>query len=169
MRMASRTVLALYCLFFSCVSQATLAVALTLPTLDRHATGRLADYAGRPVLLNFWGSDCLPCVKEMPMLSAASARHRSLQFIGIAVDDRTKALRFIARQPVAYPQWAASRPAAALLKRFGNPIGALPYTVLLTPRHAICATRLGTVTPAWLAAAIDACGANAVKPGVADR
>ena len=153
-------VLALCCLFFNRVSQAAPAIALTLPALDGHATGRLADYAGRPVLLNFWSSDCLPCIEEMPMLSAASARHPSVQFIGIAADDRAKALRFIARQPVAYRQWAASRPAAALLKRFGNPIGALPYTVLLTPRHAICATRLGMVTPAWLAAAVKACDDN---------
>lgn len=156
-----RIALTLACLAWSGASQAGApAVAVTLPALDGGAPVRLRDYARRPVLINFWASDCLPCIKEMPLLNAASARHRSVQFIGIAVDERANARDFIARQPMAYPQGAASRPAAALLKRFGNAIGALPYTVMLTPQHAICATRLGMVSPVWLAAAIDACEAK---------
>ena len=27
---------------------------------------RLADLEGRPVVLNFWASTCVPCQKEMP-------------------------------------------------------------------------------------------------------
>lgn len=32
------------------------------------ADRRLADYRGRTVLLNFWATWCVPCVKEMPEL-----------------------------------------------------------------------------------------------------
>jgi thiol-disulfide isomerase/thioredoxin len=31
---------------------------------------RLANYAGRPILLNLWATWCVPCVKEMPSLDA---------------------------------------------------------------------------------------------------
>ncbi|MCS7460572.1 redoxin domain-containing protein [Paenibacillus doosanensis] len=32
---------------------------------------KLSDYRGQGVLLNFWGSWCVPCVSEMPRLKAA--------------------------------------------------------------------------------------------------
>lgn len=34
----------------------------------------LADYAGRPVLLNLWATWCAPCVAEMPTLDALATR-----------------------------------------------------------------------------------------------
>lgn len=33
-------------------------------------THTLSEYKGQPVVLNFWGSWCAPCVKEMPALQA---------------------------------------------------------------------------------------------------
>ena len=35
---------------------------------------RLADFAGRPVLLNLWATWCAPCVAEMPALDRLAAR-----------------------------------------------------------------------------------------------
>lgn len=34
----------------------------------------IADFAGRPVLLNLWATWCAPCVAEMPTLDALAAR-----------------------------------------------------------------------------------------------
>lgn len=35
--------------------------------------GRLADYAGKYIVLNFWATWCAPCRKEMPQLSQLQA------------------------------------------------------------------------------------------------
>lgn len=50
------------------------APGFTLETPDR---GRLslADFAGRPVVLNFWATWCRPCLVEMPYLQLAHAKY----------------------------------------------------------------------------------------------
>lgn len=131
---------------------------LRLPTLDGQRTVSLDAYKGRALLLNFWSSDCLPCVRELPLLQAQS-QLQALPYIGIAIDEPGRAAAFARDAGVRYLQLAAA-PAgrAALLRRFGNRLGALPYTVVLDGAHRLCATRLGAVDAAWLARAVQACG-----------
>lgn len=139
------------------------AMSLELPRLDGTAFVRLDDHAGRPVLLNFWGSECGPCVAEMPLLFAEAARHPGLQFLGIAVDQRAAAARFLAGLKPTYPQLIASTQPEVLMRRFGNRTGALPFTVVVNARHVLCASRLGAVDADWIAAAAQACGAPASR------
>ena len=42
--------------------------------------GRLSDYEGRFVLLNFWATWCAPCRKEMPMLAALQSEYGGERF-----------------------------------------------------------------------------------------
>ena len=88
-------------------------------TVPPHGTAfvRLDDHAGRPVLLNFWGSECPPCIAELPLLFAQAPRHPGLQFLGIAVDQRAAATRFLARLQPTYPQLVASTQPEVLLRR----------------------------------------------------
>ncbi|MEZ0496138.1 TlpA family protein disulfide reductase [Sphingomonas sp. IW22] len=47
----------------------------------------IADYAGRPVLVNLWATWCAPCVKEMPTLEALAKRESGkLDVLTIAQD-----------------------------------------------------------------------------------
>ena len=98
------------------------AMSLELPRLDGTAFVRLDDFAGRPVLLNFWGSECPPCIAELPLLFAQASRHPGLQFLGIAVDQRAAASRFLAGLQPTYPQVVAPTQPEVLLRRFGQEV-----------------------------------------------
>ena len=133
---------------------------LELAALDGAQFVRLSSHAGlagHPVLLNFWGSECPPCIREMPLLNAQAALHPQVRFIGIAVDDRQHALRFAQQQGMAYLQLAAPSQPGPLLQRFGDKVQGLPYTVMLDASHRICATHLGEVDAAWISSAAGAC------------
>ena len=62
--------------------------APAIPFTDSSGKQRtLADFAGKPVLLNLWATWCAPCVKEMPTLDAlAVARGDALQVLTVSQD-----------------------------------------------------------------------------------
>ena len=129
-------------------------LSFDLPSLDGEGRVKLGQFQGQPVVLNFWASNCLPCIRELPILHAHAAKQPKLPFIGIAIDTRAAAQGFLRQHRASYPQ-ALAWP--ALLPIFGNEIKGLPYTVILTSHHRICARRLGPVDAAWLAKAVAAC------------
>ena len=48
----------------------------------------LADYRGKPVVLNFWATWCVPCAAEMPLLSEMQSRYKDkILFIAASVDE----------------------------------------------------------------------------------
>ncbi len=60
----------------------------TLATLDGRQVS-LADYRGRPVIVNFWASYCEPCKIEFPLFRTARERHADagLEILGVIKDD----------------------------------------------------------------------------------
>ena len=46
----------------------------------------LADFRGRPLLLNLWATWCAPCIAEMPTLDALAARGGKLQVLAVSQD-----------------------------------------------------------------------------------
>ena len=70
------------------------------------ATVSLSDYAGRPVIVNFWASWCIPCQQEFPMYRQArdEFESRGLEVLGIIHDDASDAARaFMTRHGGDWP------------------------------------------------------------------
>lgn len=89
----------------------------------------LSDYSGKVVLLDFWGTFCMPCVAALPELQAMHAKYGSRGFavIGVTVDDRMAMVeKATSRAKVTYPI-AQATPAVWSAYR----VNALPSMVLV--------------------------------------
>lgn len=104
---------------------------------------RLAQYRGRPVLLNFWATWCPPCVRELPMLDALH-REKKLVVLAIAEDDRAAVNAFLASRSFSMPMIASS-PRDGLSDQLGNP-GVYPYSVLLNAEGRVAHVRRGELS-----------------------
>ena len=82
------------------------APAFTIKRLDQDGQISLADYAGQPVVLNFWATWCGPCKMEQPVLDWAAQNYKGkVAFIGIVFEDTEEnTRRFLAQTGAAYPQ-----------------------------------------------------------------
>ncbi|MGE3267585.1 MAG: TlpA family protein disulfide reductase [Chloroflexota bacterium] len=80
------------------------APAFTVPLFEGGQFS-LASTQGKPVLINFWASWCIPCEEEAAVLEQASRVYGDrVAFIGIDVQDTEPAAReFLRRFGVTYP------------------------------------------------------------------
>lgn len=81
---------------------------------------RLSDYAGKPVVLNFWASWCGPCKSEMPDFDAAYQElGENVQFLMINMTDGSRetvdtASAYVAEQGFTFPVFYDTESEAAL-------------------------------------------------------
>jgi len=127
----------------------------TLPVLG-HPRQRvvLAAYAGRPVIVNFFASWCVPCKKETPLLARLyRAEHGRVTILGIDSNDAAAAaIRFVHAAGVSYP--VGFDPAAATATAYS--VIAIPQTFFLDARHRVVKRVFGAVTMKDLRAGIAA-------------
>jgi len=94
-------------------------------------TASLADYRGRVVVLNFWGTWCVPCRRELPELVELdrALEDRDVEIVGVAVDsgDAEDVRAFADRYGIEYPLWLADM--ATVLSEF-EAVG-YPFTLLI--------------------------------------
>jgi peroxiredoxin len=80
------------------------APTFTLPTLDGHAFNT-ATLSGKPYILTFWGSWCIPCRKEMPLLQQVYTEHTgALPVVGVTFQDPESDSRaFVRAHGITFP------------------------------------------------------------------
>ncbi len=108
----------------------------------RHVS--LADYAGKPLIVNLFASWCDICKQETPLLARFyRAEHGKVALVGLDENDVLgSALSFARANGVTYPVgWDPQLAAAAA---YG--VDALPQTFFLNARHRIVDRVFGTVT-----------------------
>ncbi|MDQ2907583.1 MAG: TlpA family protein disulfide reductase [Chloroflexota bacterium] len=79
----------------------------TLLALGTHPGPKisLADFKGKPVVLNVWQSSCAPCVSEAPAFQATwqHAQSQGIVFLGIDFQDsQSDALSFVQKYGITY-------------------------------------------------------------------
>jgi len=57
----------------------------------------LADFRGRPLLVNLWATWCAPCIAEMPTLDALAAREQGIEVVALSqdIEGRAKVEQFL--------------------------------------------------------------------------
>jgi thiol-disulfide isomerase/thioredoxin len=109
---------------------------------DQHIS--LSEYAGRPVVVNFFASWCAPCRKETPMLAKFYSSERGkVPVIGLDENDSASAaLKFVADSAVKYP--VGFDPGVQAADAYG--VTALPQTFFLNASHHIVKRVFGALT-----------------------
>lgn len=126
--------------------------ALTLDSPDGVPMA-MQQFAGKPLLLNFWATWCPPCVEELPLLSQfqEDQRSRGWQVLGLAVDQPSAVRTWLARSPLSFPVAMAGLGGTDLSKQLGNLTGGLPFSVVLGADGALLHRKAGQLTPEDLA------------------
>jgi thiol-disulfide isomerase/thioredoxin len=108
-----------------------------------------SSYRGRVVVLNFWGSWCVPCRAEASTLAAVAALYRSsgVAFLGVDVRDTTaSALAFTRSFGISYP--SVTDPNSTITLGFTSvvPIAGTPTTLVIDRTGHIAGAVFGSTT-----------------------
>lgn len=95
----------------------------------------LASYRGKVVLLNFWGTWCKPCLKELPEFDRLYRRYRKHGMVLIAIATDT--------EPEKVVEFASERKLAARLALGGEPLAeqyastSFPFSLVIDDKGQI--------------------------------
>jgi cytochrome c biogenesis protein CcmG, thiol:disulfide interchange protein DsbE len=124
------------------------APAFSLKRVDTSGTLDLASLRGKPVVLNFWASWCVPCKGEAKMLEEASREYRSqgVVFLGVDFHDVTgDARKFLEHHGVTYP--TVQDGSGSVADRYG--VSAVPETYFIDRKGRLVGEHImGTVVDA---------------------
>jgi thiol-disulfide isomerase/thioredoxin len=109
----------------------------------------LAQFHGRVLVLNFWGSWCTPCRAEAPTLSALARHFRGagVQFLGVDIrDSNASAEAFQRTFNITYPSLSDPADEVALAFRSTVPPAGIPTTLVINRAGRVTARVVGQVT-----------------------
>ena len=118
-------------------------------TLDGEQVS-LADFRGKVVVVNVWGSWCGPCRAEAPMLARASRElaGKGVVFLGIDSRDPSKdaAKAFVRRFDIPYASLYDQQGETLLAFRGTLTPNSVPSTVVVDPQGRVAGSVLGNLS-----------------------
>jgi len=129
--------------------------------IDIMGLKRLVRPQGKPLLINFWATWCVPCREEYPDLVKIDQEYRGkIDFLTVSLDELadkdTLVPKFLTEMKAQMPAYLLTTTdeeaaMAVVSKDWG---GALPFTILFDQRGAIAYSRQGKVKLDLLKAAL---------------
>jgi len=113
----------------------------------------LTDFRGKPVLVNFWSTWCVPCEQEHVLLQQAAQRYDArAQFLGVVYQDEEAAVRrYVARKGATYPQMMD--PSSRCSIEYG--VSGVPETFFIDAKGIVAHKKTGPLTGAEIRSHLD--------------
>ncbi len=130
---------------------------VTVVAMSGHRSG-LRELRGRPVVINFWATWCVPCRQELPLFAAAAQAHQGqgLAVVPIDYQESSEAVKGFWREmgldltPYLDTDGRAARAFGIGLQETG-----LPVTVLIDRRGTVRSVLPGQVEPGLFSTRLD--------------
>jgi thiol-disulfide isomerase/thioredoxin len=105
---------------------------------------KLSEWAGRPLLINFWATWCEPCRREIPLLKSLRKEHaaKRLEIVGIAIDFLDPVRMYVAERGMDYPILLGERGGFEAAAAFGMDT-VLPFSVFADAQGRVVALKVG--------------------------
>jgi len=120
---------------------------LTLSSLEGRSVS-LADFAGKPTVVNLWATWCPPCRREMPALQQAQAANPDVNFVFVNQGEESRPIAaFLDQQGLALSNVLVD-PRSSTGAALGH--SALPTTLFFDAHGRLAGTRIGELSQATL-------------------
>ena len=108
----------------------------------------LSDFLGKPLVVNFWSTWCVPCEAEHHLLQqSAQIYGERVQFVGVVYQDEPEAAKkYLARKGGTYPQF--SDPDSRCAIEYG--VAGVPETFFIDRTGKVADKQVGPVSPGQL-------------------